>query len=207
MRRTNMVPDIFNCDLPLDNRRSPGWRRVEPFMTNNKFYLWVGQHDTGKYSKAHAHTSAAVLICIKGKGYTHTWPEHLGPNPWKDGHGDKVQRLDYEPVGMISAAPGGARWYHQHFNVSSEPFRLTAWFGPNHPSLEGLTPGEKQIDYTAMDLNEGGTAIPYWMEDPHIRDEFEAKLEAAGGESRMGNELYATPNNDDPKPDRKFVQS
>ena len=58
-----------------------------------------------------------------------------------------------------------------------------------------------------MDINEGGTAIPYWMEDPHIRDEFEAKLKAAGGESRMGNELYAVPNNDDPKPDRKFVQS
>src|SRR6516165_9671722 len=28
MRRTNFIPDIINCDLPLDNRRSPGWRRV-----------------------------------------------------------------------------------------------------------------------------------------------------------------------------------
>ncbi|MBT3916614.1 MAG: cupin [Rhodospirillaceae bacterium] len=207
MRRTNMVPDIFNCELPLDNRRSPGYRRVEPFMTNNNFYLWIGQHETGKYSKAHAHTSAAILICVKGKGYTHTWPEHLGPNPWQDGNGDQVRRLDYEPVGMVTAAPGGARWYHQHFNISKEPFRLTAWFGPNHPSLEGMTPGDKQIDYTAMDLNEGGTSIPYWQEDPHIRKEFEAKLAAAGGESRMGNELYAIPNDDDPKPERKFVQS
>ncbi len=24
MRRTNFIPDIVNCDLPLDNRRSPG---------------------------------------------------------------------------------------------------------------------------------------------------------------------------------------
>jgi mannose-6-phosphate isomerase-like protein (cupin superfamily) len=38
MRRTNFIPDIVNCDLPLDNRRSPGWRRVEPFMTGNTFY-------------------------------------------------------------------------------------------------------------------------------------------------------------------------
>ena len=75
MRRTNFVPDIVNCDLPLDNRRSPGWRRVEPFMTGNTFYLWIGQHENGRYSKAHAHTSAAVLICLKGKGYTYTWPE------------------------------------------------------------------------------------------------------------------------------------
>ena len=85
MRRTNFVPDIVNCDLPLDNRRSPGFRRVEPFMTGNTFYLWIGQHENGRYSKAHAHTSAAVLICIKGKGYTYTWPERNGVTPWKDG--------------------------------------------------------------------------------------------------------------------------
>ncbi len=78
MRRTNFIPDIVNCDLPLDNRRSPGYRRVEPFMTGNTFYLWIGQHENGRYSKAHAHTSAAVLICLKGKGYTYTWPERCG---------------------------------------------------------------------------------------------------------------------------------
>ena len=27
MRRTNFIPDIVNCELPLDNRRSPGYRR------------------------------------------------------------------------------------------------------------------------------------------------------------------------------------
>ena len=125
MRRTNFVPDIVNCDLPLDNRRSPGWRRVEPFMTGNTFYLWIGQHENGRYSKAHAHTSAAVLICLKGKGYTYTWPERYGVNPWKDGHADKIKRVDYEPVGMVSAAPGGARWFHQHFGASKDPLRLT----------------------------------------------------------------------------------
>src|SRR4026208_1546301 len=78
-------------------------------MTGNTFYLWIGQHENGRYSKAHAHTSAAVLICLKGKGYTYTWPERYGVTPWKDGHADKVKRVDYEPVGMVSAAPGGAR--------------------------------------------------------------------------------------------------
>ena len=112
MRRTNFIPDIVNCDLPLDNRRSPGFRRVEPFMTGNVFYLWVGQHENGRYSKAHAHTSAAVLICLKGKGYTYTWPERNGVTPWQDGKGAEVKRVDDEPVGMVSAAPGGARWFH-----------------------------------------------------------------------------------------------
>ena len=194
MRRTNIVPDVINCDLPLDNRRAPGWRRVEPYMTHNKFYFWIGQHETGRYSKAHAHTSAAVLICVKGKGFTYTWPEGLGFNPWKDGKEDRIERVDYEPIGMVSAAPGGARWYHQHFNVSKEPFRLLAWFGPNHPSLvTGLPPGAKQIDYTAMDIPEGGTSIPYWMEDPFLREEFRRCVEREGGAIRMEPELYDKP--------------
>ena len=95
MRRTNFVPDVINCDLPLDNRRSVGWRRVEPFMTGNTFYLWIGQHEVGRYSKAHAHTSAAVLICLKGNGYTYTWPERNGVTPWKDGKAEEVKRVDY----------------------------------------------------------------------------------------------------------------
>jgi quercetin dioxygenase-like cupin family protein len=193
MRRTNLVPDVINCDLPLDNRRSPGYRRVEPFMTDNSFYLWIGQHENGRYSKAHAHTSAAILICVKGKGYTYTWPERLGPTPWKDGNQAEVRRLDYEPVGMVTAAPGGARWYHQHFSVSKEPFRLSAWFGPHSPGRDPGPPGAPHIDYTAMDLNEGGTAIPYWMEDPFIRQEYEAKLREEGVECRMKPELYEKP--------------
>ena len=50
-------------------------------MTGNTFYLWIAQHENGRYSKAHAHTSAAVLICLKGKGYTYTWPEQAGRRP------------------------------------------------------------------------------------------------------------------------------
>ena len=87
MRRTNLIPDIVNCDLPLDNRRSPGYRRVEPAMARNRFYLWIGQHETGRYSKAHKHASAAVLVCVKGKGYTYTWPEALGTTPWTERQG------------------------------------------------------------------------------------------------------------------------
>lgn len=189
MRRTNFIPDIVNCDLPLDNRRSPGARRVEPYMTNNTFYLWVAEYRTGHYSKAHAHTSAAVLLCLKGKGYTHTWPEHAGVTPWVTGKQDLVQRIDYEYSGMVSAAPGGARWTHQHFGVSPS-FRLSAWFGPHNPGREPGPPGEKHIDYTGMDIPEGGTAVPYWMEDPHIRAEYEATIRANGGESQMRPEYY-----------------
>ncbi len=192
MRRTNFIPDIVNCELPLDNRRSPGYRRIQPFMTENSFYLWIGQHETGRYSKAHAHTSAAVLICLKGKGYTYTWPERLGLTPWKDGHADQIRRVDYEPGGMVSAAPGGARWFHQHFGVSKEPFRLTAWFGPNEPGREPGPTGEKLTDANAIDVDLGGNAIPYFMEDPFIRAEYEANLAREGATNRMAREWYTS---------------
>ena len=160
MRKTNFIPDVVNCDLPLDNRRSVGYRRVEPFMTNNQFYYWVAQHENGRYSKAHAHTSAAVLVCLKGKGYTYSWPEHCGPTPWKDGFGDQVRRLDYGPYGIVSAAPGGARWYHQHFSVSNDDFRLSAWFGPHNPGRDPGAPGQKHTDYTAIDLDRAAPPSP-----------------------------------------------
>ncbi len=193
MRRTNLIPDAMNCELLLDNRRSPGWRRVEPFMINNCFYFWIGQYEIGRYSKAYAHMLAAILICLKGKGYTYTWPEHLGVNPWKDGHGSQVRRLDYEQGGMVTAASGGARWYYQHFSVGKEPFRFIAWFGPYNPGRDPGPSGEKHIDYTAIDVNEGGTAIPYWMEDPFIRGEYEATLRKNGVENRMDPAWYEQP--------------
>ena len=190
MRQTNIIPDIIACELPLDNRRSPGYRRIEPHMTGNNFYLWIGQHQTGRYSKAHAHASAAVLICLSGKGYTYTWPSTLGPTPWKDGVGDQVRRQDYEPVGMVSAAPMGGNWFHAHFGTSKEPLRLTAWFGPYAPGRERGRPGEKAIDYGAIDSKDGGTALPYRDEDPYLRKEFEATLKSEGLVSRMENSLY-----------------
>jgi mannose-6-phosphate isomerase-like protein (cupin superfamily) len=200
MWRTNFIPDVVNCDLPLDNRRSPGFRRIEPFMTNNKFYLRIGQHENGRYSKAHSHASAAVLICIKGKGYTYTWPEHLGVTPWKDGKGGEVKRVDYEPVGMVSAAPGGANWFHQHFGTSREPFRQLAWFGPNAPGRAPGPPGEVRKDMGAIDIDDGGSAVPYWMEDPYIREEYEETLRKEGVTSRMEAAYF-----EKPKPGEKAV--
>ena len=194
MRRTNFIPDIARCELPLDNRRSPGYRRVEPKMAGSRFYVWLAEHETGRYSKAHKHASAAVLICIKGKGYTYTWPATFGPTPWDDGMADKVLRQDYEPVGMVSAAPMSGDWFHQHFGVSKGGLRLMAWHGANNQRANRAgIPGEQLMDYGAIDLKKGGSAIPYHEEDPFIREEFEATLAKEGAVCRMGPELYAKP--------------
>jgi hypothetical protein len=42
-------------------------------------------------------------------------------------------------------------------------------------------------------VNDGGTAIPYWMEDPYIRDEYEATLRRNGVISRMDPNWYLKP--------------
>ena len=206
MRRTNIVPDIVNCELPLDNRRSPGYRRIEPHMAKNRFYMWIGQHETGRYSKAHRHASAAVLICVKGKGYTYTWPSDIGPTPWRDGKSDQVFRVDYEPVGMVSAAPMSGDWFHQHFGTSKEALRLTAWFGANTSrSRKPGRPGEAQKDLGAIDIRDGGSAIPYDEEDPFIRREYEGTLAREGAVSRMEGWLYDKPKPGEKRPMADFV--
>jgi quercetin dioxygenase-like cupin family protein len=191
MRRTNFIPDIVNAELPLDNRRSPGYRRMEPSMAGNRFYLWIGEHETGRYSKAHKHASAAVLICVKGKGYTYTWPETLGTTPFASGKGDKVLRQDYEEGGMVSAAPMSGDWFHQHFGVSKQGLRMTAWFGPNNQrARKAGVPGEMLKDYGAIDLKQGGSAIAYHEEDAAVREAFRAALAREGVADRMAASLY-----------------
>ncbi|MDQ7801270.1 MAG: cupin domain-containing protein [Armatimonadota bacterium] len=195
MVRTNFVPDVRTLELPLDNRRSPGSRRLEPHLDRNVFYLWVGQHESGRYSKAHAHESAAVLICVQGKGYTYAWPRAVGTRPWETGQAHRVVRQDYEPVGLVSAAPMGGEWFHQHFSVGREPLRLMAWFGPfgRGTGREPGRPGEEVLDKNALDLAEGGSAIPYWDEDPHIRREYEETLQREGVSFRMEERFYRRP--------------
>jgi mannose-6-phosphate isomerase-like protein (cupin superfamily) len=194
LRKSNFIPDIMNAELYLDNRRSPGYTRVEPHMANNVFYGFVGEHRTGRYSKAHAHMSAAVLVCLKGKGYTYTWPRSDGMTPWQDGKTANVYRQDYEPVGLVTAAPYGGDWFHAHFGISKEPLRLIGWYGPNnHRKDKAGVPGEKDTDEGAIDVTEGGTAIPYWLEDPFLRKEYEATLKREGVASQMGDELYRPP--------------
>jgi len=98
---------------------------------------------------------------------------------------------------MVSAAPMSGDWFHQHFGISKEALRLSAWFGVgNHPHRKPGRPGETMTDFGAIDLKKGGTAIPYHEEDPFIRQEFEQALARKGVPSRMRPEYYETPAGD-----------
>ena len=87
---------------------------------------------------------------------------------------------------MVSAAPMAGDWFHQHFGISREPLRVTAWHGPNNQrARKAGRPGEAIMDYGAIDLKKGGSAIPYRDEDPYLRKEFEETLAKEGVKSRM----------------------
>ena len=45
------------------------------------------------------------------------------------------------------------------------------------------------MDYGAIDLKKGGSAIPYYDEDPYLREEFEDTLASEGVPSRMEAKL------------------
>jgi len=191
MWKTNIIPDIVNAELPLDNQRSPGYRRVEPRMAGGYFWGFIGETLPGRYSKGHAHGSGAVLVMIKGQGYTFNWPSEAGPQPWADGNPDVVQRTEYVQGGMVAAAPGGGNWYHQHFNSDPGPLRWLVFSGGVPGSwLAPYGRTNKKKVWLNADLQEGGNSIPYRSEDPYIRQEFQRVLGANGGTSLMTDDLY-----------------
>jgi mannose-6-phosphate isomerase-like protein (cupin superfamily) len=192
MWQTSLIPDIARCELPLDNQRSPGYRRTELHMANGHFECFVGEHVSGRYSKAHAHSSGAVLICVRGAGYTYNWPVSAGTTPWADGHGGRVETVEYVPGGMVAAAPGGGNWYHQHFGVAREPLRVLVF-------RSGL-PGRRWTEYSGRpgqpvgwlnaNLEDGGKSIGYHAEDPYIRGEYKRRLAEHGVEFQMPDSAY-----------------
>ncbi|MPZ48875.1 MAG: cupin [Dehalococcoidia bacterium] len=196
MLTSNLFPDISNCYLPLDNNRGPGYRWVNPNMAGNTVLTggFIAEYPSGRYSKAHHHGSGPVLICVKGKGYSYTWPKDEGTmTPWANGKGDLVQRLDYGPGGMISAAPGYATWFHQHFAISKEPFRVHAiWANINVGGGGAARPAsdDGMVAGVGAEITEGGTAIPYHMEDPYIREYYQSRLKENGAEYAMPPEIY-----------------
>ena len=199
MVTSNLIPDAANSYLPLDNNRGPGFRWIAPNQVGNTMLQgWIAEYPGGRYAKAHAHGSGAVLVCLNGSGYSITWPRAEGGlTPWKDGKGDLVKMQEYIPGGLISAAPGPSNWFHQHFAVSKGPFRVFNYTGsmPGNPEAGGansplMDAAEGELVRQHADISDGGNALPYHLEDPYVREMFEAKLAAIGAVSTMPPVVY-----------------
>jgi hypothetical protein len=94
---------------------------------------------------------------------------------------------------MISAAPTGnpnETWFHQHFAISSGPFRVFNFTGS---SAFGTATGGQEGDMVAgvgAEITDGGRAIPYHLEDPFLRKHFEERLKENNGRFDMPEEVY-----------------
>ncbi|MBI2986339.1 MAG: cupin domain-containing protein [Deltaproteobacteria bacterium] len=192
--RTNLIPDVVHCYLPLDNTRGPGFRLFRFRMAGNtNFEGFVAEYPSGRYSKAHYHPSGAVLVCVRGKGYSYTWPKELGARPWEAGKEEFVKMQEYVPGGMIGAAPGGGDWFHQHFSVGKDPLRQVNITG-------GSRSGVLRVEWSNLDddiagvseeIHEGGYALSYRDEDPHIRKAYQEALKREGVKFEMPDSIYA----------------
>lgn len=186
--RTNLVPDVAGCDLPLDNRFSPGYRQLALGMTSAAMACSVGEHRPGRYAKAHLLPASTVMVGLRGTGFSYLWPERLGPLPWAAGSGDSVIRVDHAVHSVMAAGPGGGRWYHQMFNTGSVPLRHLTWGVPERPAGP---PGEEMRDDSTVLREEGGSMIGYPQEDPFVRREYARRLAEAGLVNRMRDDDYA----------------
>lgn len=186
--RTHLVPDAIGCDLPLDNRYSPGYRQLGLSMTGPGMVCAVGEHRPGRYAKAHILPASSVMARLRGQGFSYLWPERCGPTPWADGAAHTVFRIAHGPGVMMGAGPGGGRWYHQVFNTGAVPLRHLVW---SVPDRAGGPPGEEMRDDTAVDLAVGGTVISYAREDPFVRADYTEHLAASGQVNRMRDDDYA----------------
>lgn len=193
--RSNVFTDIINCELPLDNQRLPGYRRIQPafhgFIPEPSAGGFIAQYPSGRYSKGHYHKSGAVIVCLKGRGYSFNWPNELGPHPWENGHGDKVQITEYKDGGLVAAAPGGGNWFHQHFSIGKEGMRtINYWGGPSGGWGLWDEEGEDVKAGNLFSLADGGRTIMYHEEDPYIRTYYAQRLAEQGVETAMREELF-----------------
>jgi hypothetical protein len=102
--------------------------------------------------------------------------------------------IEYGPGGLVAAAPGGGNWFHQHFNISREPFRvINYWGGPD--GGWGIV-GEEGDEVKAGNLwgiHEGGRTILYHEEDPFVRRYYQQRLAEEGVDFTMPEELFKEP--------------
>jgi hypothetical protein len=125
---------------------------------------WAG----GRYDKAHYHMGGAILLIVRGVGFSLMWPKELGVRPFESGHGEQVVRVDWREGSLLSPPTD---WFHEHFNTGTITARQLAFRtgGKYVLELSAVRHGKG----TNISTREGGTLIEREDEDPEIRRIFE----------------------------------
>jgi mannose-6-phosphate isomerase-like protein (cupin superfamily) len=180
---TNLVPDVDTVKLyPAGHGvLETAWREQGGSGTVNRHFSMafdnldshVEQFQSAVYEIGHRHGPGANVMYLGGHGYSLIWPPEIGTTPFKDGHGDKVVRVEWGP-NTVFVPP--LNWYHQHFNPSPTGARFlkVAAFG-----------NRVQMLASRVVFQEYPVAINYEDEDPQIKAIFEAECIKNGVKSMM----------------------
>ena len=160
----NFFPDMAQWDKldPLEGRGAGGYA-VKAVFPSSGMGASMSVFDASLYKKAHLHGPARVIVIPRGEGYSALWAPGGEPVicPWGEA--------------AVFTPPGG--WYHQHFNLGSEPARYLK-FG-HLPQFSGAGDYRHQIEYAE--------------EAPWVREHFRSELAKLGRESLMPDEVYSDP--------------
>lgn len=170
---TNLIPDVLTQKLYVSTGHGVigegvGMANHHFTMSGDMLDAHVEEAPSGVYERGHRHAAGSNVLIVKSTGYSLMWPPELGKTPFKDGHGDKVVRVPFQP-GTLFVPPLG--WYHQHFNTGATPMRFVKVIGF----------GSRVYPLTSHEIFvPGAITTEYGDEDPMIRQMFEAELKKNG---------------------------
>lgn len=187
---TNFIPDARQAQIDAQEQKGAGVNLTQFEIANNTLIGHLAEWPVGRYHKAHFHGGGAVLVILRSEGYSLMWPNHLGTQPYKNGFGDQVVRVDWVP-GSVFSPP--TNWFHQHFNTGPDrALQLALRCGSQKFPLGIRVAAIRAGVYTSV--KDGGTLIEYADEDPAIRRTYEAELAKKGIALDMNYDVAA---NDD----------
>ena len=158
----NFFPDMATWDklMPYQARGAGGFS-VKIVFPRSRMTASMSVFDASMYKKAHRHGPGRVIVIPRGEGYSVLWePGKEGVVcPWGEA--------------AVFTPPGG--WYHQHFNLGTEPARYLK-FG-SLPQFPGAS-------------RDPDAQIEYPDEEPWVRERFANELADRGRESLMPDAAY-----------------
>ncbi len=184
---TNFIPDARKALIDAQEQKGSGVNLTQFEIADNTLIGHLAEWPVGRYHKAHYHGGGAVLVILRSEGYSLMWPNEWGTQPYENGFGDRVVRVDWAP-GSIFSPP--TNWFHQHFNTGAEPaLQLALRCGSQKFPLGIRVAAIRAGVYTSV--KQGGTLIEYADEDPEIRRAYQTELAKKGITPDMSYALAA----------------
>ena len=182
---TNFVANADALELHEWRERGAGGRNIMFELADQTMAAHISEFPVGTYKKAHRHGPGAHVIVLGGKGFSMLWPA-----------GQEQRKVDWQTGSMV--VPPNA-WFHEHFNVGSEPARYLAlrWGSAKWKSGGVFSPDAQLAD---VSVKQGGAQIEYEDEDHTIHEMFEGELAKTNTPCRMKSFIPSCTGNPNLKP-------